>query len=50
MAGKLISYEIVSDSIPQPGTYKDVTIRKMQVLEVDFEENIRYLKEKLYGE
>lgn len=50
MAGKLITYDIESDSIPQPGTYRDVTIRKMQVLEVDFAENIRYLKEKLYGE
>ena len=50
MAGKLLTYEIVSDSIPQPGTYKDVTIRKMAVLEVDFEANIRYLKEKIYGE
>lgn len=49
MAGKLITYDIVSDSIPQPDTYRDVTIRKMMVLEVDFEANIRYLKEKLYG-
>jgi len=50
MAGKLLTYELVSDSIPQPGTYKNATIRKMQVLEVDFETNIKYLKEKLYGE
>ena len=50
MAGKMLTYDIVSDSIPQPGTYRDVTIRKMAVLEVDFQENIRYLKEKLYGE
>ncbi len=50
MAGKMLTYDIVSDSIPQPGTYRDVTIRKMAVLEVDFETNIRYLKEKLYGE
>lgn len=50
MAGKLLTYDIESDSIPQPGTYTDVTIRKMAVLEVDFETNIRYLKEKLYGE
>lgn len=49
MAGKLLTYDIESDSIPQPGTYTDVTIRKMAVLEVDFETNIRYLKEKLYG-
>ncbi|MCM1541119.1 MAG: LCP family protein [Blautia sp.] len=50
MAGKLLTYNIVSDSVPQPGTYKDATIRKMQVLEVDFDANIKYLKEKIYGE
>jgi len=50
MAGKALTYDIVSDNIPQPGTYKDATIRKMAVLEVDFEANIKYLKEKLYGE
>jgi LCP family protein required for cell wall assembly len=50
MAGKLLTYEIVSDSIPQPGTYKDATIRKMAVLEVDFDANKKYLKEKIYGE
>lgn len=50
MAGKLLTHEIVSDSIPQPGTYKNATIRGMSVLEVDFEANIEYLKKKLYGE
>ncbi|MCI9141130.1 MAG: hypothetical protein HFH87_00740 [Lachnospiraceae bacterium] len=50
MAGKLLTYDIVSDSIPQPGTYSDATIREMAVLEVDFDTNIRYLKEKIYGE
>lgn len=50
MAGKLLTHEIVSDSIPQSGTYKNATIRGMSVLEVDFEANIEYLKEKLYGE
>ncbi len=50
MAGKLLTYEIVSDNIPQPGTYKSVIIRKMDVLEVDFDTNIEYLKKKLYGE
>ena len=50
MAGKLLTYEIASDSIPQPGTYKSVMIRKMDVLEVDFDANIEYLKKKLYGE
>lgn len=50
MAGKLLTYEIASDNIPQPGTYKSVIIRKMDVLEVDFEANKEYLKKKLYGE
>lgn len=50
MAGRLLTYDIVSDSIPQPGTYKDSNIRGMAVLEIDFEENIKYLREKLYGE
>lgn len=50
MAGKLFTHEIVSDSIPQPDTYKSVKIRGMSVLEVDFEANKAYLKKKLYGE
>lgn len=50
MAGKLLTYDIVTDSIPQSGTYRNATIRQMAVLEVDFDANIRYLKEKLYGE
>lgn len=50
MAGKLLTYDIISDNIPQPGTYQNATIRKMAVLEVDFEANIKYLKEKIYGE
>ena len=50
MAGKLFTYEMVPDSIPQPGTYWNEDIRGMQVLGVDFDSNIRYLKEKLYGE
>lgn len=50
MAGRLLTYDIVSDSIPQPGTYSDVTIRRMQVLKVDFDANRKYLREKIYGE
>ena len=49
-AEKLLTYDIISDNIPQPGTYTDATIRQMSVLEVDFDANIRYLKEKIYGE
>lgn len=44
-----MTYEITADSIPQPGTWQDATIRKMAVLQVDFEANRKYLKEKLYG-
>ena len=50
MSGRLLGYDIISDSIPQPGTYKDATIRKMSVLEVDFEANKKFLREKIYGE
>ena len=50
MAGKLLTYEIIPSSIPQPDTYKDATIRKMAVLEVDFEANRKYLRENIYGE
>lgn len=50
MSGRLVTYDIISDSIPQPGTYKDATIRKMSVLEVDFEANKKFLREKIYGE
>ena len=50
MAGRLLSYQLAADKIPQPGTYSDATIRKMAVLEVDFEANKRYLREKIYGE
>ena len=49
MAAKLLSYDMVSDNIPQPGTYKNATVRGMSVLEIDFEANSSYLKKKLYG-
>lgn len=49
MAGKALTYDIIADSIPQTGTFRNATIRKMSVLEVDFESNRKYLQEKLYG-
>lgn len=49
-AGKLVSYEIVQSSLPLEGTYQNATIRKMAVLQVDFDANKRYLKENIYGE
>ena len=50
MVGRFIAFDIVSDSIPQTGTYKNASIRGMSVLEVDFDANKKYLREKLYGE
>lgn len=49
MAGKLVSYDIKAESIPQKGTYKDSTIRGMSVLEVDFEANRRFWEAMVYG-
>ncbi len=46
----LASYDIVSSSIPLTGTYTDATIRGMSVLQVDFEANIAYIRECLYGD
>ena len=50
MAPKLVTYDIIQNSIPLEGTYKDATIREMAVLEVDFEANKKFLQENLYGE
>lgn len=49
-AAKLLTYDIVQTSIPVEGTYKNATIRKMSVLEVDFEANKKYLRENIYGQ
>lgn len=50
MSWKFLAYDIVSDNIPQPGTYSDANVRGMSVLKVDFETNRMYLRMKLYGE
>lgn len=50
MAPKVVTYDIIQNSIPLEGTYKDATIREMAVLEVDFEANKKFLQENLYGE
>ena len=50
MAPKLVTYDIIQNSIPLEGTYKDATIREMAVLEVDFEANKKFLQENLYGD
>ena len=49
MAPKLLTYDIIQNSIPIEGTYKDATHREMSVLEVDFEANKKFLQENLYG-
>lgn len=49
MGGKLLTYDIVQESIPLEGTYSSVTIRGMDVLQVDFDRNRAYLQEQLYG-
>ena len=47
---KLLTYDIVQDSVPIAGSYKNVSIRGMSVLEVDLEANKQYLRAALYGE
>lgn len=45
----MMTYEMVQGSIPQEGTYSNVTIRGMAVLEVDFEANKEYIQTEIYG-
>lgn len=47
---KVLTYDIVQASIPLEGTYQNVTIRKMSVLQVDFEKNKEYIRTQIYGE
>lgn len=49
MGGKLLTYDIVQESIPLEGTYSSAKIRGMDVLQVDFDRNRAYLQEQLYG-
>lgn len=48
MAPFLLTYDIEQGSVPVEGTYRDATIRKMAVLEVDFEANREYLHRLLF--
>ena len=50
MAGKLLTYDIVQDSLPLDGTYSNATIREMSVLQVDFDQNKAYIRKEIYGE
>lgn len=49
-APKLLTYELVQASIPIEGSYQNVTIRKMSVLQVDFEKNKEFIRTQIYGE
>lgn len=45
----MIGYDVVQGTVPVEGSYSPATIRKMAVLEVDFEKNKQYLKQEIYG-
>ncbi len=45
-----VTYEIVQSSIPVEGSFSNVTIDKMEVLQVDFEKNRQFIRQTLYGE
>lgn len=47
---RVLTYDIVQASIPLEGTYQNVTIRKMSVLQVDFEKNKEYIRTQIYGD
>lgn len=49
-APKLLTYELVQASIPIESSYQNVTIRKMSVLQVDFEKNKEFIRTQIYGE
>ncbi len=47
---RVLTYDIVQASIPLEGTYQNVSIREMSVLQVDFEKNKEYIRTQIYGE
>lgn len=49
-APKLLTYELVQASIPIEGSYQNASIRKMSVLQVDFEKNKEFIRTRIYGE
>ena len=49
-ASKLLTYDVVQSTVPAEGTYSNATIRKMAVLQVDFEANKKLLKQDIYGQ
>lgn len=48
-APMMLTYDMVSGSIPLEGTYSNANIRGMAVLEVDFEKNKDYIQTEIYG-
>ena len=45
----MLTYDMVSGSIPLAGTYSNANIRGMAVLEIDFEANKAYIQKEIYG-
>jgi LCP family protein required for cell wall assembly len=45
----LSKYPVEEDTIPVEGSYKDMVIRSMDVLGIDFDKNINELQSKIYG-
>lgn len=50
LAGKFLTYDIEQMTIPAENTYKDSTIRGMQVLEVDYDANRKLWENAVYRE
>ena len=48
-APMMLTYDMVSGSIPLEGTYSNANIRGMAVLEIDFETNKEYIQKEIYG-
>lgn len=48
-APNFLIYDIVQGSLPVDGSYSNVSIRGMSVLEVDFEKNNEYIRSQIYG-
>lgn len=49
-APELLQYKLEQDRIPIDGSYQGMTIRKMSVLNIDFQKNSEEMKERIYGQ
>lgn len=45
-----LGYDVEQIHLPADGTWSNATINKMSVLQLDFEKNIQYFKDVVYGE